>query len=169
KRLDFVEKGIKNLNGNPINYTDNNKQNPLVLMGICMYDYSKINLFKTVDVVGTRNILNCETDSLFIHKKFLPLIEDKEWFGNGLGQINVEGISEMAIFNDKKNYYFNEKKQALKGIPAKHVKLEHYLKIAKGKDHRFEYDSVNKNLWGDKVCLNSVRRHRTVKGRAQHN
>ena len=164
KTLEFAEKGIRNLNGNAINYTDNKTQNPLVLMGICMYDSSKINLFKTVNIVGAKNILNCETDSLFFHKKFLPMIENQPFFGNELGQINVEDYGDESYFIAKKCYSLNKEKFAMKGIPNKYITLETYEKLADGEDVRFDYSSIDKNLWGDKVHLKSSNKHRTVKG-----
>ena len=174
QQLIFTEdETTRSLNGNNISYKPNNDTNPLLGLGVCMYDYSKINLFKSANIVGADNILNCETDSLFFDNKYLDLIKDKDFFGNDLGQINVEGVSNECVFLGKKSYWFNEKKSALKGIPkqsidesGKKYKLysrDEFVKLAKHQPITFEYTTIKKNLWGNEIYMATGKVSRTVK------
>lgn len=165
KSLTFKKIGpsTKKLNGVPCKDYSYSSINSFVIFGICMYDYSKINLFNSVDAIGPQNILNAETDSLFFDKKYLKLLEDKPFFGNNLGQINIEGESDNAIFVNKKIYYFNENKSAFKGI--KHFFMDKYgnmhaqynrqtfIDKFEGKEIKVKQNFIHKNLFGDKTYL----------------
>lgn len=162
---------VKEFNGIYINEKNQDKQNPLVQLGVSMYDYSKILLFKTVRQVGPENILNSETDSIFFLTKYIDRV-DKEVFGKELGQMDIEGSSDTTVFCRKKMYYFNDKKCALKGIPQytldenmKKFKVydrEHFVKIAKGESVVFTFSTIKKQLYGKKTALYGGRQQRVI-------
>lgn len=172
QNLIFTENGNQKLNGNNIAYKPNNQTNPLLGLGICMYDYSKINLFNSINKVGGDNILNCETDSLFFPSKFLHKIENEDFFGDELGQINVEGKSKECIFLGKKSYWFDCNKSALKGIPKQTIdesgkkfqlyNRHHFVKLANNEPQTFNFNTIKKNLFGNEIYLATGEVSRTI-------
>lgn len=174
--FDFnVESDNLQINGvNVRKYTANeNKTNELLHLGLCMYEYSKLNLFKTIDAVGRDNILCAETDSVTFPSRFLPLLKDKEWFGKGLGQINVDKFSNEFIDVGKKMQYFDEKKMSWKGCPQKQldctgkkyqfITKQDYIDLVEGKTVVKTFTSLKKYLFGKHIEIKAEKITRTWK------
>lgn len=159
-----VVKNKEKINNIDIIHQFSNSINPYLALGVCMYSHSKINLFKSVDIVGAENVLNAETDSIFIKSKYLPLIEKQDFYGEKLGQIGLEAKSSEAVFVDKKTYWFSDDKNAFKGVPkqtidesGKKYKLynrQTFVDKHNGKHLIMKYSTIKKNLFGD-VSLSS--------------
>lgn len=84
-------------------------------------DYARMLLWKYIDLVGWRDVLYCDTDSLIIEEKHLSKLEDYI-DDETLGHLKVEGQATSLHLRGAKDYSFGGKLRR-KGIRADSKKV----------------------------------------------
>lgn len=88
-------------------------------------EYARFVLYRLMQKVGLENVLYCDTDSLKIKAKFLPLLSD-DLDEHKLGKLKIEARTKhLSIFGAK--YYITEKAKKIKGVPAKAEQIGQYV------------------------------------------
>ena len=119
---------------------DEDNMNIWVNAGCCVYDYSKMLLFKYIECLpnGSNDVIHVETDSIYFNKKdeqtFIENVKLKETerqdypikIDSNLGNVKREHTtgSNISYFLGKKFYYLQDDEQEvmrIKGIPLKTI------------------------------------------------
>ena len=91
-------------------------------------EYARFVLYRLMRKVGLENVLYCDTDSLKIRARFLPLLSD-DLDDKKLGMLKIEGRTKhLSIFGAK--HYTTEKTTKIKGVPRKAEQIG---------DHKYKY------------------------------
>ena len=170
------------INGTGVLKADEGRLNPLLLCGIEIYFYSKLLLFQYIDMLPNQsdNVIHVETDSIYMNSKYLAYLEngqsDSEHIklGDELGNLAIEERSLESKFIAKKQYYFNDHKIKLKGIPLKTLDInggkvqlldsEKYKQMIDGLTVPFTFKTMRKHLYGEQTRITSHYMTRNVRG-----
>ncbi len=110
---------------------------------------ARFYLYKLMKMAGLPNVLYCDTDSLKLQAKYLPVYK-KMIHPTRLGALKLEGTSKaLSIFGAK--YYVTESSRRIKGVPAKAECIGEY---------RYEYTQFFRQA---KHLRNQITRFMTIK------
>lgn len=186
-----LDTNAKTLNGIGIKKDYQETINEWVGCGVCVYEYSKILLFKYVECLPNKSddVIHIETDSIYFNGKhnetfirnISKLNKDTNYpinIGSSLGNVKKEHDTNISsYFLGKKFYYLKDGEEELckiKGIPVKTidkhgntqriVDRSFYENIYNGESITSEFATLRKNLY-DKCgsCIYSLRMTRTTK------
>ena len=165
--------------------------NVWVSAGVCVYSYSKILLFKYIDLLPNQadDVIHVETDGIYfparcletfqrnlIHRKIEPRFPLA--LGGELGNLKVESESAgSSYWLGKKFYYYQtaEGKEAMriKGMPQKTIAEDGtsiqlvdralYERVYAGHSVTKEYATLTKQFFGKEVKIQAHRTQRTVR------
>jgi hypothetical protein len=162
-----------------------------VSAGVCVYSYSKILLFKYIDLLPQQadDVIHVETDGIYFPARCLEafqrnLLNRKPEprfplaLGNELGNLKVESVSVgSSYWLGKKFYYYQtaEGKEAMriKGMPQKTIAEDGtsiqlvdralYESVYAGQTVTKEFATLTKQLFGKEVKIQAHRTKRTVR------
>ena len=162
-----------------------------VSAGVCVYSYSKILLFKYIDLLPQQadDVIHVETDGIYFPARCLEtfqrnLLNRKTQprfplaLGNELGNLKVESVSVgSSYWLGKKFYYYQtaEGKEAMriKGMPQKTIAEDGtsiqlvdrslYERVYAGQTVTKEYATLTKHFYGKEVKIQAHRTQRTVR------
>ena len=165
--------------------------NVWVSAGVCVYSYSKILLFKYIDLLPNQadDVIHVETDGIYFPAHCLEAFQrnllnrkPEQRFplalGNALGNLKVESVSVgSSYWLGKKFYYYQtaEGKEAMriKGIPQKTIVEDGtsiqlvdrslYEQVYAGRTVTKEYATLTKQFFGKVVKIQAHRTQRTVR------
>jgi len=165
--------------------------NVWVSAGVCVYSYSKILLFKYIELLPNQadDVIHVETDGIYFPARCLEtfqrnLLNRKTEhrfplaLGNELGNLKVESVSVgSSYWLGKKFYYYQtaEGKEAMriKGMPQKTIAEDGtsiqlvdralYETVYSGQAVTKEYATLTKHFYGKEVKIQAHRTQRTVR------
>jgi len=70
-------------------------------------DYARMELYRLLDIIGLDRVLYCDTDSIFLYKKDLHLL-DGCMDESALGALKIEGETDHLTIHGCKDYEFGE-------------------------------------------------------------
>ncbi|MFX0069878.1 MAG: DNA polymerase [Candidatus Hermodarchaeota archaeon] len=108
--------------------TDNNSKDSFVAISSFITSKARMNLVDFILVAKRKNVCYVDTDSLFINKKGLKILQEGNYIDDyELGKLKIEGFGEAEFFNPKfydfYDYDSKEYERKCKGIKKKNSKL----------------------------------------------
>lgn len=171
--------------------------NVWVSAGVCVYSYSKILLFKYIDLLPQQadDVIHVETDGIYFPARCLEVFQHNLShrkpeprfplaLGNELGNLKVESVSVgSSYWLGKKFYYYKtaEGKEAMriKGMPQKTIAEDGtsiqlvdralYESVYAGQTVTKEFATLTKQLFGKEVKIQAHRTKRTVRPMCMYN
>jgi hypothetical protein len=171
--------------------------NVWVSAGVCVYSYSKILLFKYINLLPNQadDVIHVETDGIYFPARCLegfqqnlanrkPSHRFPLALGNELGNLKVESVSVgSSYWLGKKFYYYQtaEGKEAMriKGMPQKTIAEDGtsiqlvdrtlYERVYAGQMVVKEYATLTKQFFGKDVKIQAHRTQRTVRPMCMYN
>ena len=165
--------------------------NVWVSAGVCVYSYSKILLFKYIDLLPNQadDVIHVETDGIYFPARCLETFQQNLLnrktehrfplaLGSELGNLKVESVSVgTSYWLGKKFYYYQtaEGKEAMriKGMPPKTIAEDGtsiqlvdralYETVYSGQTVTKEYATLTKHFYGKEVKIQAHRTQRTVR------
>jgi hypothetical protein len=97
-------------------------ENSFIAIASFVTAYARCYLTELILKAGEKNVLYCDTDSLFLTQQGYENL--KEYIGEGeLGKLEVQGVGEGITIFAPKHYIFQGKAK-IKGVPSRAIKVE---------------------------------------------